>query len=164
MVRRIHGHEGEALLRTVRLDALRDAPAAFASSYDQDAAYPVEEWSARARSGAEGRDSATCFALNDTRAVGLVGGFRSGRYAAVVDLVSMWTSPVARGSGVGRALVGAVAEWSREIGMAAVELWVTRGNEPAQRLYEWCGFIESGDFQPPPSDRCRGELRMRLAL
>ena len=43
----------------------------------------------------------------------------------------------------------------------AVELWVTRGNDRAVRLYESAGFRATGDHQPLPSDPCRDELRMR---
>lgn len=48
--------------------------------------------------------------------------------------------------------------------MVAVELWVTRGNDAAVRLYETAGFRLTGGHQPLPSDPCKDELRMRLPL
>ena len=72
----------------------------------------------------------------------------------------MWTNPAARRTGTGRLLVQAVLDWSAATGAHTVGLWVTRGNEPAQRLYEAMGFTETGDFQPLPSDPCQDELRV----
>jgi hypothetical protein len=46
----------------------------------------------------------------------------------------------------------------------AVELWVTRGNVGAENLYRVMGFVETGDYQPLPSDPCKEELRMCLDL
>ena len=43
-------------------------------------------------------------------------------------------------------------------------LWVTRGNAPAQLLYESMGFRETGEYQPLPSDPCADEIRMILHL
>jgi GNAT superfamily N-acetyltransferase len=162
-VRRIRPDEGETL-RTHRLAALRDTPSAFGSTYDSEVGRTLAEWTDRARLGADGRDRVTYLALLDRHVVGIVGGFRAAPDRPVVDLVSMWTAPAARRAGVGRALVASVVEWARDTGATAVELWVAHGNEPAQRLYESCGFVETGDVAPLPSDPCRDELRMRLVL
>ncbi len=67
-------------------------------------------------------------------------------------------------SGLGRRLVGAVIDWAVETGASSVGLWVTRGNAPAQLLYESMGFRETGEYQPLPSDPCADELRMTLHL
>ncbi|MDW3217618.1 MAG: GNAT family N-acetyltransferase [Acidimicrobiales bacterium] len=155
-VRRIQADDVD-LLRRVRLAALADTPSAFAKSYDEESGYPDEFWAERARSNASGAAHTTFFAFDGEACVGLVGG-----HAAVdgdhVDLVSMWTDPAARGTGVGAALVVAVLDWADG---RAVELWVTRGNDAALRLYERCGFAETGDHQPLPSDPCKDEIRMR---
>jgi hypothetical protein len=44
----------------------------------------------------------------------------------------------------------------------SVDLWVVRGNDPAQRFYRAMGFRETGDYQLLPSDPCKNEFRMRL--
>lgn len=162
-VRRVERDEGSTLKET-RLAALEDSPFAFGSTYDAEARMTDPEWTERATRGASGIDRVTFFAVVDDRIVGLVGGFLAEDGRSVVELVSMWTSPVTRRSGAGRALVGAVVHWAREVGATAVELWVTRGNEPAQRLYESVGFRETGDAQPLPSEPCKDERRMHLAL
>lgn len=158
IVRRIQPGDVE-LLRRTRLAALRDTPDAFAKTHAEESAYDADFWAGRARSNASGAEHSTFFAFEGDDCVGLVGGHQAvdGDH---VDLVSMWTDPAARGRGVGAALVAAVLEWADG---RTVELWVTHGNDGAQRLYERCGFVETGDHQPLPSDPCKGEIRMRRA-
>ena len=155
-VRRIKPDDVD-LLRHVRLAALQDTPSAFAKTYEEESVYPHRLWAARAEDNSEGPDHTTIFAFDGDACVGLVGGHRSAD-GELVELVSMWTEPAARGRGVAAALVEAVVEWAGEY---PVELWVTQGNDAAQRLYERCGFAETGDYAPLPSDPCKDELRMR---
>ena len=61
---------------------------------------------------------------------------------------------------MGAALVRAVLAWAAGNGATEVGLWVTRGNEPAIRLYERAGFTPTGAYQPLASDPCKDELRM----
>jgi len=154
--RRIRSADGR-LLKATRLAALLDTPSAFGSSYEAEAPQSDVRWAELAAERAEGRDHATYFALDGDAVVGLVGGHRSAD-GERVDLVSMWTDPSARGRGVGDVLVDAVVEWADG---SPVELWVTRGNDAALRLYERCGFAVTGDVQPLPSDPCKDEVRMR---
>lgn len=147
-------------LKRVRLAALQDSPSAFGSTYAAEADRPDTEWEERARLGAAGDDRATFFAYDGDDAIGIVGGYREERRRDEVDLVSMWVAPSHRGRGVGRALVGAVLSWARDTGASTVSLWVTRGNDPAQRLYETMGFEVTDQVQPLPSDPCKDEVRM----
>ncbi len=94
--------------------------------------------------------------------VGIAGGYREEIQSTEVHLVSMWTAPDVRRTGLGRLLVGAVIDWAADTGASSVGLWVTRGNAPAQLLYESMGFRETGEYQPLPSDPCADEIRMIL--
>jgi GNAT superfamily N-acetyltransferase len=163
VVRRILRDEG-SLLRDMRLAALQESPSAFASSYEVEAQRTAQAWEERARLGSASNDRATFLAVLDGRVVGIVGGFRGEANSTVVDLVSMWTSPEARRSGVGRALVNAVIDWAAAVSATAVDLWVTRGNEPAFELYKALRFRETGEYQALPSDPCEDEIRMTRAL
>jgi GNAT superfamily N-acetyltransferase len=162
-VRRVLSDEGDGL-RDVRLAALKESPTAFGSLYEDEARRTDLDWGYRARSGAAGVDRVTFFAVVDGDVVGLVGGYRPEANRSDAELVSMWTSPGARRAGVGRALVSAVIDWAREVAATSLCLWVTRGNEPALRLYESMGFRDTGGRQPLPSDPCKDEIRMTLAL
>ena len=163
VVRRIRPDEG-AVLRDVRLAALADAPSAFASTYAQESLLTSEDWADRASAASAGPERATFFAVADDAIVGLVGAYRPELASPRIGLVSMWTHPVARRTGVGRLLIGAVLDWARAYGGQTVELWVTRGNVGAENLYRAMGFVAAREYQPLPSDPCREEVRMRLDL
>ncbi len=162
-IRRV-GPDDVAALREVRLAALLDAPAAFGSTYAREVAFADAEWVDRTERASQGPERSMFLAWDGGVPVGIVGGFHAGLDPSVVDLVAMWTAPTHRRSGVGRMLVSAVLDWATASGASTVELGVTRGNDPAQRLYESFGFAVTGDYHPLPSDPCKDELRMRLVL
>jgi GNAT superfamily N-acetyltransferase len=162
-VRRVHAGDGP-LLKSVRLAALAESPSAFGSTYAAEVDQPADHWTARAALGAAGGDSVTFFAVIDRSVVGVVGGYRPDPAESSIELVSMWVAPAHRRAGVAAQLVEAIAGWASDNNMARVELWVTRGNEAAVKLYEAAGFRLTGDYQPLPSDPCKDELRMRRVL
>lgn len=155
-VRRINPDDGE-LLAVVRLAALLDAPSAFGSTHEGESRNSEARWAELAAARSVGQDHCTFFAFDGDRVVGLVGGHRDGAVGEI-ELVSMWADPNARGRGIGVLLVAAVVDWAAD---DVVNLWVTRGNDAALRLYGRCGFVETGDHQPLPSDPCKDEIRMR---
>jgi GNAT superfamily N-acetyltransferase len=144
-------------MREIRLQALRDAPDAFGSTYAREIAFEPAEWHRRAT-----RDGSFLAFLPDGELAGLAGGFEE--EPGVVELVSMFVRPQARGRGTGVALVDAVAAWARNRNAASVHLWVTETNKPAIRLYERCGFTATAERQPLPSNPALGELGMTRPL
>lgn len=167
-VRRVRRDEAD-LLRRVRLSALADSPEAFSSTYEHEARLGAGVWTDRASTGSAGPDRAMFLAVLEGTgagpdAVGLAGGYRPEPGEPVVELISMWTSPEARRTGVGRRLVEAVLEWAAAGGARSVGLWVVRGNAPAESLYRSMGFVETGDHVPYPHDPCKEETRMVLEL
>jgi RimJ/RimL family protein N-acetyltransferase len=158
-VRRIRPDEWEAL-KALRLSALADTPSAFGSTHAREAAFDDREWIERADLGSRGADRVTFVAEDDGTGdfVGIVGGFRFPPDASHRDLISMWTNPAARRTGIGRTLVAAVLDWAGPT--TDVHLWVTEGNDPAHRLYESMGFEVTDDVQPHPNDPCANEVRM----
>ncbi|HEY0717553.1 MAG TPA: GNAT family N-acetyltransferase [Streptosporangiaceae bacterium] len=146
-------------MRDIRLDALRDAPYAFASTYAREAAFPEQIWRERARSG----NSILAYRPEfGQQPVGLVGSIQD--VPDELELVSMWVRPQARGRQVGPALIEAVVERARRGQQSRVHLWVTESNVPARRLYERCGFSLTGERQPLPSAPALMELAMARAV
>lgn len=163
VIRRVRPGEGP-MLRAVRLAALADSPSAFASNYGAEANQSDEQWEERAVQGAAGQSSATFFALIAASVEGLVGAYRPDPTGASVELVSMWVSPAHRRVGIAGALVDIAMDWALLTGATTVELWVTRDNAAAVRLYEAEGFRLTGQLQPLPSDPCKDEQRMRRTI
>jgi ribosomal protein S18 acetylase RimI-like enzyme len=112
----------------------------------------------------QGITASPSFAPVDESAVGLISAYRPDPAVLSAELVSMWVSPAHRRSGIAAELVAAVVGWAHRTDIATVELWVTRGNDAAVRLYEAAGFRLTGGYQPLPSDPCKDELRMRLPI
>jgi ribosomal protein S18 acetylase RimI-like enzyme len=153
------GADGWQAMRDVRLAALRDAPRAFASSYEREAAFAEADWQRRINGGG---NFLACAPELGAAPAGLAGGFEAG--PGTIELVSLWVSPRARGHGIGRALVEAVVGWARARGASRVHLWVTENNDHARLLYERCGFRPTAERQPLPSDAQVTEIGMARSL
>jgi GNAT superfamily N-acetyltransferase len=151
-----------ALWRALRLAALREAPAAFGSTLA--GAERLEEADWRERLSERAIFAAYPDGVGAGQAAGVAGAMR-GEDPTCCDLVSMWVRPVARGRGVGDALVESVVSWAGEHGCRHVRLWVVEGNGPASRLYERHGFAATGQRQPVlPGDESRCEIEMARPL
>ena len=154
------GVEDWALVRDVRLRALADAPYAFASRLEDERDQPESLWRDRLSSS-----TASIFlAVDQGEAVGLVIVYLVPEERVRSRLVSMWVSPERRRKGVATALVQAVLDWAQQGHVQSVELWVTETNDAARRLYERCGFVDSGARQPLPSNRALSEIGMRYPV
>jgi ribosomal protein S18 acetylase RimI-like enzyme len=148
-----------AIYRDVRLAALTDAPYAFASTVEREAAF--DEWQWRAQLG-----RATWFvALADPAEppLGLVGGFAE-EDSADLHLIGMWVRGAVRGRGVAAGLVDGFLTWAKGRQPAGVVLWVADGNDRAQAFYRRYGFGPTGQRQPLPSNPNVGEEKWRLPL
>jgi RimJ/RimL family protein N-acetyltransferase len=158
-VRRIHAAEWREL-REVRLRALADAPDAFASTLEREAAFPEEVWRQRAQGGPA---SASFIVREDGVGVGT---------AAVIpepvpgrmQLVGMWVDPHHRHRGIAQALIGEAVRWSREHQARELIAWVAERNSAARTLYERVGFRPAGARQPLPSNPAIDEVLLRLPL
>jgi ribosomal protein S18 acetylase RimI-like enzyme len=147
-------------LRHIRLEALRDAPTAFGSTYEGESLRGEEHWRARIARG--GTFLAFISGPSTAGPVGLIGGYQED--AETVEMVSMYVRPCARGRKVGEALVATVIDWAGNKNAASVHLWVTETNARARALYERCGFTLTGERQPLPSDPSIGEVAMSRTL
>ena len=148
--------EEVARLRSIRLCALRDAPDAFGSTFEEAAVRPLEVWS-KQLSGL-----ATFVAVVGNSDVGLVRGMPDGKAGDTAWLISMWVAPEARGRGVGAALIDAVVKWARSEEFVKLLLDVGDLNVSAIALYTRKGFEPSGEVGtlPPPRQHIREHRRV----
>jgi GNAT superfamily N-acetyltransferase len=158
-VQRVQAAEWQEL-RELRLRALADAPGAFASTLEREAAFPADVWRQRAQGGP---GSANFIARADGLAVGMAAVIAEpipGR----MQLVGMWVDPRRRRRGVARALISHAVRWSRDHQARELIAWVAEPNTAARRLYARSGFRPGGARQPLPSNPAVDELLLRLPL
>jgi GNAT superfamily N-acetyltransferase len=159
LVREVIAEDWEAL-RDIRLEALRNAPEAFGSTYEREAAFAEADWQRRISRG--GNFLGYLPEASASSPAGLIGGYQED--PDTVELVSMYVRPPARGRGVGEALIAAVIDWAAARNASSVHLWVTETNKPARLLYERCGFTPTGERQPLPSDPSLDEVALSRSL
>ncbi|MFD0690337.1 GNAT family N-acetyltransferase [Actinomadura fibrosa] len=142
LVLRRLGEDDAAEYRAFRLRALRDAPGAFTSTFEEEDAKPLAATVTRLVPS-DGTRTVVLGAFDPVR--GLIGsaGLRAPsrlqeRHKGT--LFGMAVAPHAAGRGVGRALVERILETAAEAGLVQVDLTVSEGNVPAERLYRACGF------------------------
>jgi ribosomal protein S18 acetylase RimI-like enzyme len=145
---RLIGDEDWTVFREIRLRSLLDSPDAFGSTYAEESSASEDAWRDWAAGRWQSGTAAVFLAEDEGRAVGTATG--AAYYAAPGEahVYAMWVSPDARGAGVGRALLEAVAGWARGRGCDRIVLRVTETNERARRFYAAYGFAETGVREP----------------
>lgn len=140
---RVLGEQDWQDFRSVRLAALKDSPDAFASAYDQEAAYAEDFWRVRMRR------SQRLLAQEDGRTVGVVSvrSHDTGE-SQVGELFGIWVVPDKRGAGVAWRLVEAAARAARENGSHALAYWVGTDNGRAVAFASSFGFRPTDDRRP----------------
>ena len=154
-VRRLEPAEWETL-RDLRLQALADSPAAFASTLERELGFDEATWRSRFET------SVQLVALDDGVPVGMVSVFRAPE--GEPHLVAMWVAPAARRRGAGALLVRAAASEAAALGAGGLRLYVADHNLGAEALYRREGFEPTGASQALPGRPELGEHEMRLAL
>ncbi|WP_027014965.1 GNAT family N-acetyltransferase [Comamonas composti] len=134
--------------RDLRLQALRDAPHAFGSTWEAEAKRADESWSTQITSATSGEMDLPLFAFNEAQACGLIWCKLSATEPGVAYIYQMWVHPAARGQGAGRALLVQALAWAEGRGARCVRLGVTHADSPAMRLYRAHGFRPVGDIKP----------------
>ncbi len=153
-----------ALLRDLRLRALAEAPRAFFTTLDADAAEPPERWERLAAASEEGATDVVWVVVRDDRWVAMAGGgLDAGRPGSAI-LWGMWVEPTARRCGLGARLVGAVAAWARALGASRLELAVSEDSDAAAALYRALGFAPTGERRRMASDPTRSGIFLARPL
>lgn len=145
--------------KKVRLQALQESPSAFGSTYAREVAFPESEWLARVERW-NGEKGVGFLAMNEKTACGIAGALLDPEDTSRAQLVSMWTAPSHRRTGVGRLLVNAILDWARQRNVKTLLLMVVSTNDAAIRFYERLGFAKTGRTEPYPNDPAIFEYEM----
>lgn len=126
-------------LRTIRLEALKDTPEAYGSTYEESVRWSDRQW----------RNAATTrlyyLAYRDGRVVGMVSGGLNDAYPGTRWLYAMYVTPSERGSGTSALLVNSIREWAKSQGVGEVYLHVGSSVPRARAFYEKMGFRPTGE-------------------
>lgn len=144
--------------REIRLRALREDPAAFGRTHEEEAAMTDADWIARAQQPGTVR----LVAEESESWLGIAGVWTPEE--GPPEVFGMWVAPDARGRGAGLALLDACAAWARVGGAKRLALWVNVAQAPAVRLYARAGFAPEGPAEPGGRDPTRVFQRMVRAL
>jgi ribosomal protein S18 acetylase RimI-like enzyme len=129
-----------AALQTLRLAALRESPASFSSSYEEECETPIA--TIERNLGPEpGRIMFGAFAGPEL--VGMIGVGREHERKLIHKgfVRSMYVAPSHRGKGLGRQLLQEAMSFASSMnGLRQITLSVTADNEAAVALYESAGF------------------------
>jgi ribosomal protein S18 acetylase RimI-like enzyme len=123
----------------IRLQALKNNPEAFGSSFEEEKDRTVELYEQRLTSG----DSFTYGAFQHQQLVGTVTLVRE-KYVKCrhrANIVGMYVAPENRGSGIGRLLlIEAITQAKTIEEIEQLNLSVVTTNKPAKKLYTSLGF------------------------
>jgi ribosomal protein S18 acetylase RimI-like enzyme len=138
--------EDAALLREMRVEALKMHPEAFAADVDMAAAEDAGGWAGRIAQYAEKVSAVICIAETNVQLIGMLGISR-GHWPKTRHSGTLWGVYVKsewRGYHIGEELVNSCIEWAKENGVSVVILGVNISNIPAIHCYHRCGFATCG--------------------
>jgi GNAT superfamily N-acetyltransferase len=133
-----------AVIRDLRLKALRSDPSSFGSTYEREAAFAEQEWRDWASGDAAGDEYATLIARHDDEPVGMAAAYRDEEDRRLFHVVAMWVAPEARRAGIGRLLLREIEAWIRSCGGTSAQLSVTNAASAASQLYASAGYEPDG--------------------
>jgi GNAT superfamily N-acetyltransferase len=139
-IRRVRPDEWQEL-RDLRLEALQHSPDAFWTRYEEALERTDDDWR-------EWTTFPCHVAVDGGRLIGMVAAFADESDSTTADLIAMFVRPAARGAGIGAGLVEAQLAWARAEGFDRMRLMVNVEAANAYRLYERCGFVDTGDREP----------------
>jgi ribosomal protein S18 acetylase RimI-like enzyme len=125
--------------RDIRLEGLKQDPAAFSSSFEREAAMPLSWFEERIVKG----NIFGAFAADELVAVAGYWPQEGAKVQHKAGLWGMYVRPAARNSGLGRRLLEAVVNHASGR-VEQLLLSVVSENEAAHRLYQELGFSEYG--------------------
>ncbi len=132
--------EWEAM-RRLRLEALADAPTAFAETLAESESVAEAVWRGRAVPTDE---QVTLVAVDGESWIGMCAVLRDPE-ADRARLVAVWVHPAYRRQGVVASLIDAAVSWCEHRQVGRLTTAVNETNLPAAAAYRSAGFVETGE-------------------
>lgn len=129
--------------RSLRLAALREEPAAFSATYQDNLARPDSFWQDRLFEAAAGGNW-LLFARCQDRLVGMIGAYPDRADPGVAVIISVYVAREFRGREIGKRLMNTILAELKAGGFRKAVLSVNAGGTPAVSLYLKSGFTITG--------------------
>lgn len=140
---RVLNEQDTQAYRTIRLNALKNSPESFGSSYEEEAAFDVERFTKRIT-----KPNSTTFGVfdgNNLAGICNVSFQPRKKMNHRADIFSMYVEPEFRGKGFGKALIeSAIKRACERKTIRQIYLTVVSSNKKAKSLYESFGFKTYG--------------------
>ncbi|MDA8344859.1 MAG: GNAT family N-acetyltransferase [Thermaerobacter sp.] len=143
------------MLRTVRLQALRQDPDAFGSTLQRELQFDEQKWRSRLV-------TSRWFAVFEGEAPCGIVACMPEEGANVVQVLALWVAPQYRGRGVVDELIQAVVASGRRSGIKRLLIWVMEDNGRAKQFYDRLRFRPTGRRSSLDRDPARMALEMAL--
>jgi ribosomal protein S18 acetylase RimI-like enzyme len=137
------GRENGAQFKALRLKAIKSTPYAVWTTYDEQAAQPMDELQSRIEPGPH---QIVFGAFDGQKLVGIA-GLRREKLAQVAHRGFVWgvaVDPERRKEGIGKRLMQRVISHARDEGLLQIQLAVAVENAAGQALYRSLGFKSFG--------------------
>lgn len=138
-IRMLTTMEDAGQYRVIRLESLQNSPESFASSYEEEKDFSVEEFLYKFQSD----ESYTYGAFDDEKLVGVITLYKDQLYKLSHrgHLGAMYVSPSKRGLGLGKKLMEVAIKKAQSIQrLEQIYLAVVSTNDSAKKLYHSLGF------------------------
>lgn len=160
--------EDTSKYRTIRLEALKTSPEAFASSFEEEAGEPIV-WFGKALGSHELGDFVLGAFDPSDQLIGIIGFYRESllKLRHKGNIWGMYVRPERRGQGIGTSLLATALDRIRALPqLRQVNLCISVANHAALHLYEQAGFqsygVEPGAYRV--GDQFHDERHMQLLL
>lgn len=151
-------------IRELRLEMIRDTPAAYAESLEDALGHDELEWRMRGARGTAEQGISIAGISHSGQWIGAMGAFVPNPETGPL-LVGVYVTPAFRGRQLGLtdALLAEIEEWARTKG-SHLTLHVHEDNVRARKYYERHGFMATGHTIAYNLDATKNELEMAKRL
>ena len=150
------------ILRAIRLEALRESPDAFCTTYDEAFGYADDVWIERSSADPVTSASVSILAIDAEEPVGMAAGILCDE--SQLEVLSLFVTPSHRGMGIAQDLMNMLESWGRTRGAKRVILDVEAGNGRAGVFYAHIGYRPTGKRETYPGRIWLHRLELEKSL